>query len=109
MVSAAVLPVSAASRYPCRPCENSRNSGEAQGEERAMRDSERLGLIGLTRPRGPRTPSARIEPRNPPQAATAAVMSGLDTEDVERSARILGERGQAELGAHVGEAAHQRR
>jgi hypothetical protein len=32
---------------------------------------------------------------------------GLDAEDVERAAQIIGERGQAELGAHVGEAAHQ--
>src|SRR5580698_4888250 len=31
----------------------------------------------------------------------------LDAEDVEGAAQIVGERGQAELGAHVGEAAHQ--
>ena len=32
---------------------------------------------------------------------------GLDAEDVEGAAQIVGERRQAELGAHVGEAAHQ--
>jgi hypothetical protein len=31
----------------------------------------------------------------------------LDAEDVEGAAQIVGERRQAELGAHVGEAAHQ--
>src|SRR5580704_9637639 len=31
----------------------------------------------------------------------------LDAEDVERAAQIVGERRQAELGAHIGEAAHQ--
>ena len=31
----------------------------------------------------------------------------LDTEDVEGAAQIVGERRQAELGAHIGEAAHQ--
>ena len=32
---------------------------------------------------------------------------GLDADDVERAAQIIAERGQAELGAHVGEAAHR--
>src|ERR1700678_2579337 len=32
---------------------------------------------------------------------------GLDAEDVEGAAQIVGERRQAELGAHIGEAAHQ--
>ena len=51
--------------------------GEAQGEERAVRESERLGRIGrLTRPKSrPGRQYAQIEPRNPPQAATAAVMA----------------------------------
>ena len=51
--------------------------GVKQGEERAVRESERLGLIGrLTRPkRRPGRQCAQIEPRNPPQAATAAVMA----------------------------------
>jgi hypothetical protein len=31
----------------------------------------------------------------------------LDAEDVEGAAQIVGERRQAELGAHIGEAAHQ--
>ena len=51
--------------------------GEAQGEERAVRESERLGRIGrLTRPKSrPGRQCAQIEPRDPPQAATAAVMA----------------------------------
>jgi hypothetical protein len=32
---------------------------------------------------------------------------GLDAEDVEGAVQVVGERRQAELGAHVGEAAHQ--
>jgi hypothetical protein len=48
--------------------------GVKQREERAVRESERLGLIGrLTRPkRRPGPQCAPIEPRNPSQAATAA-------------------------------------
>jgi hypothetical protein len=34
---------------------------------------------------------------------------GLDADDVERAAQIIGERGQAELGAHVGEARASRK
>ena len=51
--------------------------GVKQGEERAVRESERLGLIGrLTRPkRRPGPQCAQIEPRDPAQAATAAVMA----------------------------------
>ena len=51
--------------------------GVKQREERAVRESERLGLIGrLTRPkRRPGPQCAQIEPRDPPQAATAAVMA----------------------------------
>ena len=51
--------------------------GVKQREERAVRESERLGLIGrLTRPkRRPGPQCAPIEPRNPSQAATAAVMA----------------------------------
>ena len=49
--------------------------GEERESERG--NSERLGLIGrLTRPkRRPGPQCAQIEPRNPPQAATAAVMA----------------------------------
>jgi hypothetical protein len=46
-----------------------------------------------TRPSGP--VSAGIRPHR------------LDAEDVEGAAQIVGERRQAELGAHVGEAAYQ--
>src|ERR1700722_16563377 len=51
--------------------------GVKQREERAVRESERLGLIGrLTRPkRRPGPQCAPIEPRNPSQASTAAVMA----------------------------------
>ena len=79
-----------------------------QREERAVRESERLGLIGrLTRPkRRPGPQCAQIEPRNPASGGYRG-RHGLDAEDVERAAQIIGERGQAELGAHVGEAAHQ--
>ena len=80
--------------------------GVKQREERAVRESERLGLIGrLTRPKAPRTPVRQIEPRNPASGGYRG-RHGLDAEDVERAAQIIGERGQAELGAHVGEAAH---
>ena len=49
---------------------------------------------------------AEIEPRNLSQGGYRG-RHGLDAEDVERAAQIISERGQAELGAHVGEAAHQ--
>ena len=50
--------------------------GVKQREERAVRESERLGLIGrLTRPNRPGPQCAQIEPRDPPQAASAAVMA----------------------------------
>ena len=60
-----------------RPCGNCPEFGVRQREERAVRESERLGLIGrLTRPkRRPGPQCAQIEPPDPPQAATAAVMA----------------------------------
>ena len=44
----------------------------------------------------PRSPSGRVRSRH-----------GLHADDVERAAQIAGERGQAELSSHVGEAARQ--
>ena len=74
-------------------------------KERAGRNFGRFRPIGrLMRPeRASGRPHARM-------SRTASGRDGgghrLDAEDVERAAQIVGERGQAELGAHIGEAAH---
>src|SRR6202030_1402508 len=72
--------------------------------ERAVWDFGRFRPIGrLMRPE-----------RAPSRARMSRTASGgdggghrLDAEDVEGAAQIVGERRQAELGAHIGEAAHQ--
>src|SRR4029077_5553131 len=76
MVSAAVFPVSRAASVT-QTVRKLPEFGVKQREERAVRESERLGLIGrLTRPkRRPGPQCAQIEPPDPPQAATAAVMA----------------------------------
>jgi hypothetical protein len=76
-------------------------------EERAGRNFSRFRPIGrLMRPE--RVSMALSRAR---RSRTASGRDGgghrLDAEDVEGAAQIVGERRQAELGAHVGEAAHQ--
>src|SRR5580704_11919960 len=88
----------------CRPCGNSETWGIEWRKERAGRNFGRFRPIGrLMRPE-----------RAPSRARMSRTASGgdggghrLDAKDVERAAQIVGERRQAELGAHVGEAAHQ--
>jgi hypothetical protein len=54
-------------------------------------------------------PNARISSNERTTTSSRGGGHGLDAEDVKGTAQIVGERRQAELGAHVGEAAHQER